>query len=110
MLRLAVERLCDELGAKGKKIDDKISDLVGKGLSGDVQKALDVVRVVGNKAVHPGQISFVVDDLSTAHMLFGLLNITVRRLLTEPASINSLYEQLPQSVKDQVLKRDDKKS
>lgn len=106
LLRLAVERLCDVLTAKGNTIDEKISDLVSKGLSKDVQKALDVVRVVGNKAVHPGQIAFDVDDSSTAQMLFRLLNISVRRLITEPSTIDHLYEQLPQSVRAQVLKRD----
>lgn len=71
-----------------------------------VQQALDVVRVVGNKAVHPGQISFDVDDKATATMLMRLLNIIVDRMITEPKEIDSLYQGLPESVKESIEKRD----
>lgn len=105
LLRLAIERLCDELGATGDSIDSKILSLVKRGLTEDIQQALDVVRVVGNKAVHPGQIYFDVDDVETANMLLGLLNIITRRLIIEPYSIKSLFDKLPESVKVQVEKR-----
>ena len=71
-----------------------------------VQQALDVVRVVGNKAVHPGQISFDVDDKGTATMLMRLINIIVERMITEPNEINSLYQGLPESVKKAIENRD----
>src|SRR5262249_7562540 len=54
LLRLSIEKLCGHLGEKGKKIDEAIASLVRKGLNPLVQKALDIVRVVGNEAVHPG--------------------------------------------------------
>ena len=77
-----------------------------KGLPQSIQQALDVVRVVGNKAVHPGVISFDVDDKNTAIMLMRLLNIITERMITEPQEIESLYEGLPESVKDSINKRD----
>ena len=55
-LRLCLQKLCLFFGEKGQSIDDDIASLVAKGLSPLVQKALDVVRVIGNEAVHPGTI------------------------------------------------------
>jgi hypothetical protein len=106
LLRLAIEVLCNQLGATGDTVSAKISSLVKRGLTEDIQRALDVVRVVGNNAVHPGEITFDVDDEATANMLFNLLNIITRRLITEPNGINALFESLPESVKEYVAKRD----
>lgn len=106
LLRLAIDRLCNELGETDRDINKNIGALVKKGLPQSVQQALDVVRVVGNKAVHPGMISFDVDDKNTAVMLMRLLNIITERMITEPKEINSLYEGLPESVKESINKRD----
>ena len=106
LLRLAIDRLCNELGENDRDINKNIGALVKKGLPQSVQQALDVVRVVGNKAVHPGQIAFDVDDVGTATMLMSLLNIIVERMITEPNEINALYQGLPESVKESIAKRD----
>ena len=106
LLRLAVDRLCNELGENDRDINKNIGALVEKGLPKSIQQALDVVRVVGNKAVHPGQISFDVDDKGTAIMLMRLLNIIVERMISEPKEIGSLYQELPESVKESIEKRD----
>lgn len=106
LLRLAIDRLCNELGENDRDINKNIGALVKKGLPQSVQQALDVVRVVGNKAVHPGQIAFDVEEKSTATMLMRLLNIIVERMITEPKEIDSLYQGLPKSVKESIEKRD----
>ena len=106
LLRLAIDRLCNCLGENDRDINKNIGALVSKGLPKEVQKALDFVRVVGNKAVHPGQISFDVDDKSTAMMLMHLLNIIVERMISEPNEIELLYQGLPTSVKESINKRD----
>ena len=105
LLRLAIERLCNELGEKGR-INDMIGNLVKKGLRSDIQKALDAVRVIGNNAVHPGQIAFDVDDKTTAEMLMKLLNIITERMITEPKEIDNIFEALPETVKQSIEKRD----
>ena len=106
LLRLAIDRLCNELGETDRDINKNIGALVKKGLPPSVQQALDVVRVVGNRAVHPGVISFDVDDKRTATMLMRLLNIISERMITEPKEIASLYEGLPESAKESITKRD----
>lgn len=105
LLRLAVEKLCLELGVNEGKIDLNIKKLVERGLSVEVQQALDVVRVVGNKAVHPGQIVLDVDNLSTATTLMKLLNIITERMISEPRKIQDCFDSLPQSAKDAIEKR-----
>jgi hypothetical protein len=106
LLRLAIDRLCNELGETDRDINKNIGALVEKGLSVKVKKALDIVRVVGNKAVHPGQIEFDVDNVDTANTLFQLINIIVDRMISEPKQIDGLFDKLPESAKQSIEKRD----
>jgi hypothetical protein len=96
LLRLAVQKLCAFLGEKGKNIDEDIGNLVAKGLSPLVQKALDVVRVVGNEAVHPGVIDLK-DDRNTALQLFTLVNLIADQMISVPKAVQHMYGQLPQA-------------
>jgi len=97
--------MCKFLGEKGKNIDDDIASLVSKGLDVRVQKALDVVRVVGNNAVHPGQIDLK-DDRSTAEKLFTLVNLIADIMISQPRHINTMFEGLPESARKAIEKRD----
>lgn len=108
LLRLALELLCKHLGEKGKNIDDDISVLVKKGLPIKIQQALDIVRVVGNKAVHPGQID-ISDNYELASKLFGLINIIADVMITQPKEIENLYNNtLPPDTITAIEKRDKK--
>jgi len=106
LLRLAIDRLCNELGETDRDISKNIGALVEKGLPKTIQQALDIVRVVGNKAVHPGQIAFNVDDQNTALMLMKLVNMITERMISEPNEINTMFEQLPESIKASIENRD----
>ena len=71
-----------------------------------IQKALDVVRVVGNNAVHPGQIDWQ-DNKATASNLFSLVNVIVESQIAQPRHIDQLFDELvPDSAKAQIAKRD----
>jgi hypothetical protein len=56
LLRLVIQKLMKDLNLKGKDLDADIGDLVKRGLDDRIKKALDVIRVIGNNAVHPGQM------------------------------------------------------
>jgi hypothetical protein len=107
LLRLALQKLMIHLGEKGENLNVDIASLVKKGLRPDIQKALDVVRVVGNNAVHPGQFD-IKDDKETATALFNVLNIVVDQMITHPRQIEMMYNKLPAPSVVAVQKRDGK--
>ena len=108
LLRLCIQKLCIELGGKGKNINDDIASLVANGLPARIQQALDVVRVVGNNAVHPGEIS-VADQPQTVSALFNLVNLIVDNQITQPKQVSELFEALPENAKQAVDRRDNSK-
>ncbi len=105
LLRLCIQKLCIHLGEKGKKIDDDIGSMVKKGLNPLVQQALDIVRVIGNEAVHPGSIDLN-DDRETALQLFELVNAIVDQMITHPKAVKELYAKLPESKRKAIEARD----
>jgi len=109
LLRLAIQKLCKQLGQPGKDLNSDIGNLVKNGLPVKVQESLDVLRVVGNESVHPGTID-VRDDKATAVALFGLVNFIAEKMISEPKEIDAIYNKLPEEKKQQIQKRDGKKS
>lgn len=105
LMRLCIQKLLKELGCIGQNINTDISDLVKKGLPVEVQQALDYCRVVGNNAVHPGEIALD-DDPDIAINLFEMVNFVVEDRITRPKTIKRLYESLPTGAKEAIEKRD----
>jgi hypothetical protein len=94
------------LGEEGKNINKDIASLVSKGLPAQVQQALDIVRVVGNNAVHPGQIDLQ-DDIGIANNLFGLVNLIADVMITQPKHIEEMYKTIiPDSQREAIDNRD----
>jgi hypothetical protein len=105
LLRLCIEQLVPLLGATSDNLNVAIGELVESGLAPRVQQALDALRVIGNDAIHAGQID-VTDDPTMALALFDLVNLIVQTMITDPRAIETLYGRIPQSKRDQIQKRD----
>ena len=105
LLRLSIQELCRQLGLPGKDLDTDIAALVTRGLDPKIQKSLDVVRVVGNNAVHPGEMD-IRDGRDVALKLFELVNLIAQMMVTQPKEIDELYGSLPAGAKEHIGKRD----
>ncbi|MBY2914919.1 DUF4145 domain-containing protein [Rhizobium leguminosarum] len=107
LARLALQQLCKELDCKKEQLHEQIGELVARGLSPDIQKMLDSVRVIGNNAVHPGEIDMK-DDEPTARFILECMNRIVQRLITERVEVDALYNLLPEGARIAIEKRDAK--
>lgn len=105
ILRLALQKLCKQLGEKGNNINDDINALVKKGLNSTIQKSLDALRITGNNAVHPGELDLK-EDRERVIKLFSLINFIAEKMITEPKAINAFYDGLPEGDREAVDKRD----
>ncbi len=108
LLRLALQLLLKQLGKSGKNINNDIKELVSEGLSPKIQQALDLLRVVGNNAVHPGQIDLE-DGRDIALKLFHVLNFIANEMITKPKELDLLYDNVvPEETKKHINERDGK--
>lgn len=105
LLRLAIQKLCVKFGQPGKNLNADIGELVKQGLPVQIQRSLDIVRVVGNNQVHPGVLD-VRDDPEIAMMLFELVNFIVEDRIARPKQIDALYAKLPEGARKQIEERD----
>ncbi|HLL72812.1 MAG TPA: DUF4145 domain-containing protein [Pyrinomonadaceae bacterium] len=105
LLRLCIQKLLPHLGESGENINNDIKSLVAKGLPPLVQKALDYCRVVGNNAVHPGEID-INDTPEIGQNLFRMINFIVEDRITRPREVEELYNQLPEGSRNAIQKRD----
>ena len=105
LLRLCIQKLCLDLGESGKDLNTDIGALVKKGLLPQVQKMLDTVRVIGNNAVHPGEMDLN-DTPDVAMALFRLVNAIAEQMITHPREVEELYGSLPHEKREAVERRD----
>lgn len=108
LLRLCVESLCMQLGktidAKNS-LDSAIRELVRDGLNPRIQQALDILRVVGNHAVHPGLIK-IDDEALEISKLFNFINLIAKTLISDPKETEEVYLLLPEGERNKIEKKD----
>jgi hypothetical protein len=106
LLRLALQKLLVQVGKNGKNINGDIKELVANGMSPKIQQALDLLRVIGNNAAHPGQINLD-ENIEIAQKLFSILNFIAEELITKPRELEDLYVNLiPSDTQDHIKQRD----
>lgn len=110
LLRIAIKKLCEELGEKDPNLNTAIGNLNEKGLPNAVIKSLDTVRIVGNEGgAHEGEIDLTGKDNSKiTNKLFHLINIIVEKTIAEPEQIEEIFSTLPENKKQGVSDRDNK--
>ena len=106
LLRLCLEQVVAALGATNRNLNDRIGELVATGLPPSIQQAMDSLRLIGNDAIHAGQID-ASDDPATALTLFDLVNLVVETMVTQPRRVAELYGGLPSTKLDQIARRDE---
>ena len=101
LLRVALEKLCEELGEKKGNLNKRISNLEKKGLPEKVIKDLNIVRIYGNEGgSHAGQIDLTgKDNEEIVKGLFNLVNFIVKETITDPKVTESLFNNLPKNKK-----------
>lgn len=103
LLRLALQMLLSKHGGSGD-INSDIRKLVKQGLSVTIQQSLDIVRVTGNSAVHPGKIDF--DDITDVRTLFDLINAIANSLITLPQQVQNIYNNIPEEKRKAIEEQD----
>jgi hypothetical protein len=100
LLRLATEFLVDEVEyATGHNLKAKIKCIAEKeGFDSDVVKALDVLRLNGNSAVHQSAL-YIDEDEEKIPFMFELLNFLSQQLFENKAQLNDFYAKIPDSRK-----------
>ncbi len=104
--RLAIDLLTIELNAEGATLNERIGFLVKQGLPTKIQQALDSVRVIGNNAVHPGNIIITENDENLALSLLHFINIIVDYQISQPKQLEETYNLLPQNYRKAIDGRD----
>ncbi|EHC5633111.1 TPA: DUF4145 domain-containing protein [Campylobacter coli] len=93
LMRLALQELMKELGEKGKDLASDILNLKNKGLDEQIIKACEIVRIVGNNAVHPGIID-INDNPEIAYCLFEMINLIAEKLITQKIKTEKLFNKI----------------
>lgn len=107
LLRLLTESLLRTITGTTDRLDSNIAALVKDGrLNETARKLADYLRITGNDMVHPGQIDADPEAQRRVGMMFPFVNLLVDRLIAQPAIIDELYEQLPESKRDAADRRD----
>src|SRR5262245_60548443 len=90
VLRLATEKLCNELGDCEQGPRPEIAPPLQEEIDARVQKVLDAMRIIESDATPPDQTS-VGDNRAKAETLSGLVNLMCEKMMVEPRHLQALY-------------------
>jgi hypothetical protein len=107
LLRITIEKVLEKTGANKGDINDNIQFLVDNGqISTKTQKALDVIRLIGNKAIHAEDgITYNIDII---YETFEVINIIVNDLIVDQQKINKVIQKMPEKDQTKIASRDKK--
>ena len=108
LLRLAVETVCRRVVPNKDRLNDCVTELVARGVDTDTQKALDVVRIIGNRSVHTELQADSADNADTVAKLFGVVNRIAEALCPQPSETEQLYSALPSAERAKIDRRNEK--
>ena len=105
ILRVALEKLLNFIGLKGDDINRNIANLVELGLNEELQKSMDIIRILGNESVHYGSVNLN-EDKTTANKLFLIFNLIVDKTITNKNMLADIYDKLPENKVNGINQRD----
>lgn len=108
LLRLALEKLTEELWETDWKLNTRIGNLKKKWLPEKAIQALDIIRITANEwGSHLGQIDLTgSDNADLVNQLFFLLNFIVEHVITVNNQLDAMYATLPEDKKKGIKNRD----
>ena len=92
LLRVAIQKLCKELGGSGESPKDDLASFVHEDVDARVQKVLEAMRIIESNAVRPAEIG-VGDNRATAETL-SVVNLICEKMIMEPRHLQALYTKL----------------
>lgn len=101
LLRLALQTLLVELEPDESNLNAAIGKALRGGVPETVQQSMDILRIGGNGALHPGELRLD-DDPATLDVLFGLLSYVVQETVVRRAAIAELYNRIPEEKRAQI--------
>ena len=108
LLRLALEKLTEEIWETDWNLNTRIGNLKKKWLPEKAIQALDIVRITANEwGSHLGQIDLTgSDNADLVNQLFFLLNFIVEHVITVNNQLDAMYAALPEDKKKGIENRD----
>jgi hypothetical protein len=108
LLRLAIEKLASHILAEKDKgsLNQNIGELVKVGLNKKTQQAFDIVRITGDDQIHDLGAINLDEQPDNVDILFSLINLIARELITEEKEIGILFGSLPENKVKGIEDRD----
>jgi len=106
LLRLCLQQLLEHLGYSGT-INSMIKETVAKGVPEHIRQFMDIARYHGNAAAHGNDLTIDPEERrDIAEFMFTVVNTVAEYLITRPRQAQENYDKLPESIRQQIVKRD----